>query len=213
MLEFIHAYESDVQQEQYEYFVPLTSSTSHDLILNFFKVLTRYNLGVDVPSNIQEALNLMIAHEDNFIAPGGLIARENTFILFPGCCCGLEAWREWGQLHQGANSPWLGHDPDPWIDISNEIPILHNGNSAAPKQLKTTYEDIKSAFEKSEKELEAFTKNFESYLRRQELGKVDVFIRKFRNSFYVDTKAVQHGVEILSEATAKLKALGIKFPE
>lgn len=53
------------------------------------------------------------------IAPGGLWVRdaESGVVLSPGCCSGLESWREdWFGILKG-REPWLGHDPTPGIGI------------------------------------------------------------------------------------------------
>jgi len=50
------------------------------------------------------------------IVGGGLrVVDESTDVtLPPGCCCGLEDWREWWEVVDGgADRPWLGHDPQP----------------------------------------------------------------------------------------------------
>ncbi|WP_406300388.1 hypothetical protein OG948_33145 [Embleya sp. NBC_00888] len=33
--------------------------------------------------------------------------------LLPGCCCGLEGRRQWHEVVDGGERPWLGHDPQP----------------------------------------------------------------------------------------------------
>ncbi|MFE7856164.1 hypothetical protein [Streptomyces sp. NPDC057403] len=58
---------------------------------------------------------------DKVIAPGGLRlydTRTNVTVR-PGCCCGLEDWREWLDVADGEN-PWLGHDPSPRLEQVDE---------------------------------------------------------------------------------------------
>lgn len=38
----------------------------------------------------------------------------------PGCCCGLEDWREWLDVADG-ETLWLGHDPSPRLEHADEI--------------------------------------------------------------------------------------------
>ncbi|GAA2983877.1 MULTISPECIES: hypothetical protein [Streptomyces] len=47
---------------------------------------------------------------DEVIAPGGLCVRDirNNVTVRPGCCCGLEDWREWLDVADG-ETLWLGH--------------------------------------------------------------------------------------------------------
>jgi hypothetical protein len=58
---------------------------------------------------------LMLA--ECLVAPGGLRVRDTGWGLTvnPGCCFGLENWRDWNEIADG-QSPWLGHDPDPWAE-------------------------------------------------------------------------------------------------
>jgi hypothetical protein len=37
----------------------------------------------------------------------------------PGCCSGLEEWREWWAIRDG-QSPWMGHDPTPWCQFLDD---------------------------------------------------------------------------------------------
>ncbi|MFE9207615.1 hypothetical protein [Micromonospora sp. NPDC007230] len=39
--------------------------------------------------------------------------------VVPGCCAGLEEWREWTQVISGG-SPWLGHDPGPEAEVVDD---------------------------------------------------------------------------------------------
>ena len=40
-------------------------------------------------------------------------------VVVPGCCAGLEDWRDWALVLTGG-SPWLGHDPGPKVDVLGE---------------------------------------------------------------------------------------------
>jgi len=50
------------------------------------------------------------------ITPGGLAAVDGVNTVHPSCCCGLESWRDWHRLLSDGPSPWLGHDPAPWVE-------------------------------------------------------------------------------------------------
>jgi hypothetical protein len=56
------------------------------------------------------------------VLPGGIraIDEKSHVVINPSCCCGLETWREWLNFAKGGNSPWLGHDPSPWIQRKEE---------------------------------------------------------------------------------------------
>lgn len=59
---------------------------------------------------------------DRVFAPGGLRVHDTRtdVTVVPGCCCGLEDWREWLVVAGGA-SPWLGHGPSPWIEHADAV--------------------------------------------------------------------------------------------
>jgi len=54
---------------------------------------------------------------DGWVAPGGLLVHdsESGVTFTPGCCCGLESWREWLDVRSGKEI-WLGHDPTAEIE-------------------------------------------------------------------------------------------------
>ena len=64
-----------------------------------------------------------LANAGHLIAPGGLILTDTTTEIVPGCCCGLETWRDWTFAVSGRASPWLGHDPTPTISIGEPITV------------------------------------------------------------------------------------------
>lgn len=77
-------------------------------------VIFRYGDIPTVPiSDLHHLLDRHLADAEALLAPGGLRVMDtatNAEIL-PGCCCGLETWREWRNvLHK--KDIWLGHDPD-----------------------------------------------------------------------------------------------------
>lgn len=59
---------------------------------------------------------------ESVIAPGGLRLRDSAtgVIVPPGCCFGLENWRDWQGLLVG-ETPWLGHDPTPGVEHSGSL--------------------------------------------------------------------------------------------
>ncbi|MFB7241015.1 hypothetical protein CW362_10320 [Streptomyces populi] len=63
--------------------------------------------------------------EEGFVAPGGLRVQDTDTgtTVTPGCCCGLEDWREWLEIADGGET-WLGHDPTPWTEQLGETVLL-----------------------------------------------------------------------------------------
>jgi hypothetical protein len=87
----------------------------------------RIEISTDVPALLER-----IVRSENLVLPGGIraIDDESQLTIEPGCCCGLETWREWLNFAEGGNSPWLGHDPDPWVERKGKK-LLHLVNVRA----------------------------------------------------------------------------------
>ncbi|MGI5175871.1 hypothetical protein ACQEVZ_06010 [Dactylosporangium sp. CA-152071] len=64
-----------------------------------------------------------LATAEHLIAPGGLILTDPTTVITPGCCCGLEDWRDWARALVDNEPPWLGHDPTPTMSIGDRITV------------------------------------------------------------------------------------------
>lgn len=74
--------------------------------------------GNDVPKGPGPAWAIQrLARAECLLAQGGLRVRDTDagLTVNPGCCFGLESWREWAELSDG-ESLWLGHDPDSWAE-------------------------------------------------------------------------------------------------
>lgn len=86
-------------------------------------VIASYNHGSVTPSAEEDEqpgparLIRGILQAECLLVPGGFRVRDTTagLTVSPGCCCGLEDWREWNQIAEG-RSPDLGHDPAPWVE-------------------------------------------------------------------------------------------------
>ncbi|GIH71974.1 hypothetical protein [Sphaerimonospora thailandensis] len=77
--------------------------------------------GPDLAGSDTTALLGGLLGRDGLILPGGLEMRDlgTGVTVVPGCCCGLESWREWAQVPSGEYL-WLGHDPSPSIALDGE---------------------------------------------------------------------------------------------
>ncbi|MGW7087330.1 hypothetical protein ACWGH2_28070 [Streptomyces sp. NPDC054871] len=70
------------------------------------------------------------------VAPGGLRIRDTVtgVTASPGCCFGLENWRDWLGLLKG-EEPWLGHDPEPRAEHAEEGIIRLRPDAARHEEL------------------------------------------------------------------------------
>lgn len=82
-----------------------------------FVAMLAEHAGADRRTGVAEAVARVVAAE-SLILPGGLRASDTVTgkSVVPGCCVGLEDWREWVDLLNHV-SPWMGHDPGPWVEF------------------------------------------------------------------------------------------------
>ncbi|WSY19248.1 hypothetical protein OG928_47665 (plasmid) [Embleya sp. NBC_00896] len=80
-------------------------------------------------------LHGMLTSEELIVAGGLRVVDSSTGVtLLPGCCCGLEGWREWHEVVDGGDRPWLGHDPQPTAERFGDTVRLtvRSGKSDSP---------------------------------------------------------------------------------
>lgn len=58
-----------------------------------------------------EAIEAYLTSDDDTYAPGGLRVTDDDGVIDPGCCVGLDEWRDWLGV-VGGQVIYLGHDPD-----------------------------------------------------------------------------------------------------
>ena len=70
---------------------------------------------------IASFLHGLLTFESPFAA-GGLRVTDTAggVTLLPGCCTGLEDWREWLDVLDGGGTGWFGHDPSPVAELCGE---------------------------------------------------------------------------------------------
>jgi hypothetical protein len=74
---------------------------------------------IDVRPSASETIKAFL-EEEQFVLPGGLqFSLGGQVKVVPGCCCGLEDWRGWLDVPNGANSVWAGHNPSPEVEFVN----------------------------------------------------------------------------------------------
>ncbi|MEU0007985.1 hypothetical protein ABZ079_27855 [Streptomyces sp. NPDC006314] len=106
-------------------FMALSASMSPSEVGSALAMLTDYNSRTgdhDRPlTGASEAIRRLL-DSDKIIAPGGLRVHDTRtdVTVQPGCCCGLEDWREWLDV-AGGETLWLGHDPSPRLEHADEI--------------------------------------------------------------------------------------------
>ncbi len=86
-----------------------------------FAQLAKYNQ-IELTGDKQVALDQILAAE-SLVLPGGIqvVCKDRDTTISPSCCCGLETWRQWIDFLQTGESPWLGHDPSPWVEGLGDV--------------------------------------------------------------------------------------------
>lgn len=104
-----------------------------------------------------ETLEVFLSKE-RFVLPGGLQFLENDEVkVVPGCCAGLENWREWLSVPYGNKGIWAGHDPSPWIEYSETgIRIWQDEKSKEPAFIEFTREELEYELKKTQADLNGF---------------------------------------------------------
>ncbi|MET9227660.1 hypothetical protein [Lentzea sp. NPDC003310] len=66
-----------------------------------------------------------LLEQECLIMAGGLRVRDTAtgVQVEPGCCAGLEDWRQWLWLADGER-PWLGHSPEPGLEFRDGAALL-----------------------------------------------------------------------------------------
>ncbi|MFD3450662.1 hypothetical protein ACFWVC_00570 [Streptomyces sp. NPDC058691] len=106
-------------------FMALSGSMSPLEVGSALAMLADYNSRTgddDRPlTDASEAIRRLL-ETDKVIAPGGLRVHDTrtNVTVQPGCCCGLEDWREWLDVMKGGTL-WLGHDPSPRLQHASEV--------------------------------------------------------------------------------------------
>ncbi|MFD4669449.1 hypothetical protein ACFWNN_06900 [Lentzea sp. NPDC058450] len=66
-----------------------------------------------------------LVEQECLIMAGGLRVRDTAtgVQVEPGCCAGLEDWRQWRWVGDGER-PWLGHSPEPGLEFREGVAWL-----------------------------------------------------------------------------------------
>lgn len=165
-------------------FVELGANTPHGEVLLALSLLSTYGHD-ERPASAAE-----LADDFPTIAPGGLAASDGATTVHPSCCCGLEGWREWSTLLQGGASPWLGHDPSPWVErVGGEFVVWAEGGlgEAAVETgcVRFTRSELERGLADAASALEAFAGRLTAVLVDHRVAEAKRIGDAFREAFVV----------------------------
>jgi hypothetical protein len=154
--------------------------------------LAKYN-SIELQKSAIEVLGNILDTGKQFVLPGGVcVIKDEEEIVIPGCCCGLESWRGWFSFLENQESPWMGHDPAPWIEINNnQIRIWANGGISGDQKadfVDVSMEKYKRNFQSMEQDLQNFLFCLESWAMG--IGFLDArkLIIKFNMDFDIQSR-------------------------
>lgn len=152
-------------------------------------VLSWYN---SVSEKIPSLSPQDIAKEESLVLPGGLAATNSVQTISPSCCAGLEDWRDWFKLLDGSGSPWLGHDPSPFVEKTDAgFIVWPDGGLGEPLPAETdAIPFTRSALEKALININVDLQNFRSLLNSwfitNRIDHSEAIIKNFSKSFSID---------------------------
>lgn len=170
-------------------YCPIHGAMSDDALSIFVDTLYQYAKDAEFVGETLASKVEIIANRDLLIIGGQLAAVKGDFVMLPSCCAGLEAWREWEWVKPGGGSPWLGHNPDPGVEVKEDHAILRTDWSASDsKELKITYEEVQSALITAEEDLKAFHKRLSEWLTEQNMAHGERFLSKLDEEFEINLR-------------------------
>ena len=108
-----------------------------------------------------------LANEFPAGVPGGFAVTDGERLIGPSCCCGLETWHEWLDALTTRQSPWMGHDPAPFVEFQEErVSIWADGDQGGSSRNGSPITFSASAFDTAVKQAARELSEFEEPLRR-----------------------------------------------
>ena len=137
--------------------------------------------------NEGDANNLLhqVLQSYTLILPGGLQVRSADKVIDPGCCCGLEMWRNWSRFLKTGQSPWLGHDPSPWIEKRKNLICVWSDRKGKIFHIDFELSKFKAELNKVQQDLSGFLARIEEWADRVGFPEPSKLSRKFDECFYV----------------------------
>ncbi|SCW83853.1 hypothetical protein SAMN04487970_10635 [Paenibacillus tianmuensis] len=133
-----------LSKAEYQKSVVLSKSSSPDDAVLFFSLLCGYN-DVDVARNTADVLNELIT-TDEILIRGGIAFEDKDKMILPGCCCGLESWREVLEAVINKENVWLGHDPYPSVEYVDHMVRIWSDDFSGAIRKDLTEQEIQKMY-------------------------------------------------------------------
>lgn len=155
-----------------------------------FAQLAEYNQ-IELANDKQSVLE-QILEAESLVLPGGIKVISKDKSISPSCCCGLETWREWIMFLETGQSPWLGHDPSPWLERQGDLIRIWSDDSIEPVSRVFCIDVPRPDFERAlilvERDLQAFLYSIESWAQDVGFARSNELSQKFDECFNIRRK-------------------------
>ncbi|WP_424858421.1 hypothetical protein [Streptomyces sp. SAI-170] len=110
------------------------------------------------PDPVGSFLHGLLTFERPFAAGGLRVMDSTTGVVFlPGCCNGLEDWRDWHTLLHGSGPVSFGHDPDPTAELSgNTVRLTVDTARDDSPVIEITAAELRPLLDRVERDLAGF---------------------------------------------------------
>lgn len=164
-------------------FIRLSGKMTDREIGLVFAQLINYN-NLEHGGDTNNLLHQVIQAE-TLVLPGGLQARSADKVINPSCCCGLERWRDWLRFLKTGGSPWLGHDPSPWVEKVGGLIRVWSDKKAKAFHIDFEPSKFEAELSKVQQDLSEFLARIEAWAGRVKFSEPNKLSRKFDECFNV----------------------------
>ncbi|KAF3883832.1 MULTISPECIES: hypothetical protein [Nostocales] len=120
------------------------------------------------------------------MSTGGLQVRTATDkVINPSCCCGLETWRDWLRFVKKGQSPWLGHDPSPWVEKVGGLVRVWSDKGAKAFHIDFEQSKFEAELSKVQQDLNALLERSEDWASREGCSEPSKLSGKFDECFNI----------------------------
>ncbi len=177
------------------------SVVSHLARYNLFKVTSDFEVEyVDLRGD-PTAILTQLVNAEHIVVSGGVavIDAKAGREINPGCCAGLEEWHQWLDFERSGQSPWMGHEPDPWLERSGDrVRVWSHGDLAEgdygePFAIEVTIDEFRTGLHSVQRDLAAFSRVLHRWAQHHVPSIADQltdrFLSEFGPAFRSDTSA------------------------
>jgi hypothetical protein len=160
----------------------LWGGNSNEEVGRFVYELAKYN-SLELERSTTEILQSIVESEYLVLA-GGLLIQNGEVEIIPGCCGGIEDWREWYGIPDG-HFPWLGHEPGAWVEKFKDVVRIW-GDTESTFHLDIPMQQIDLQLESVRQDMQQFLKCCADWIASSEERQVDGLLEKIAHSFSID---------------------------